>query len=43
MQDEPWEYPVRDTLEEEEDGEKLSAGAGFLQQINETRKMVAHR
>ena len=43
LQDEPWEYPVRDTLEEEEDGgEKLSAGEqAFLQQINETRKMVS--
>lgn len=43
LQDEPWEYPVRDTLEEEGDGgEKLSAGEQvFLQQINETRKMVS--
>ena len=43
LQDDPWEYLVRDTLEEEGDeGEKLSAGEqAFLQQINETRRKVS--
>ncbi|MGI6327339.1 MAG: helicase-exonuclease AddAB subunit AddB, partial [Dethiobacteria bacterium] len=43
LQDEPWGYLIRDTLEEEGDEvDKPSAGEqAFLQQINETRQKVS--